>query len=140
MWPAEPTPYHLVTLWLAGGLAIGLLTYASFVLDLDVTTTALAYLTIIVLLSLMDSFISAAIFSLIAIGCLDYFFIEPRFSFEGSFRRHLAMLFAFLVASFLVTGVVRQLRSTKLTHRDQARVLDLTHDTIYIRDKNDVIT
>ena len=40
MWPAEPTPYHLVTLWLAGGLAIGLLTYASFVLDLDVTTTA----------------------------------------------------------------------------------------------------
>jgi K+-sensing histidine kinase KdpD len=46
-------------------------------LGLNFATAALVFLTTIVLLSLMDSFISPAVFSVIAVGSLSYFFAEP---------------------------------------------------------------
>src|SRR5262249_1195885 len=74
------------------------------------------------------------------VGCLDYFFIEPRFSLAVANGRDLVMLCTFLVSSVAVTGLARRFHGMRHVYREQAHLLDLTHDTIYLRDKHDVIT
>ena len=72
---------RLVPLWLFGSVALVLVTWLCFQLGANFATTGFAYLVVIVALSLMDSFISSAIFSAIAVFSLEYFFSEPRFTF-----------------------------------------------------------
>lgn len=56
------------TLWVAGGMALAFVTWACFELGLNFATTALLYLIVIALPSLLDSFISSAVFSVVAVG------------------------------------------------------------------------
>jgi PAS domain S-box-containing protein len=97
-------------------------------------------LIIIVLLSLMDSFISSAIFSVIAVGCLDFFFTEPLFTFAVARLQDVVTLAAFIVTSLAITGLVRRVRRSGEARGEQARLLDLTRDSILVRDTKDVIT
>ena len=76
------TFWRVGALCLSGTFAIALITYISFRLHLDLATTAFLYLVILVLLSLQGSFLSAAVVSLVAGGCLAYYFMPPRFSFR----------------------------------------------------------
>ncbi|PYN43749.1 MAG: hypothetical protein DME00_26350 [Candidatus Rokuibacteriota bacterium] len=46
----------------------------------------------------------------------------------------------FFTTSAVVTHLVSRLRKSAETLREQAALLDLTHDTIFVRDVNDVIT
>ncbi len=131
---------HLVALWIAGSVGLVFATWACFQLGLNFATTALVFLTIIVLLSLMDSFISSAVFSVIAVGSLSYFFAEPLFSLYVDSPQDIAALATFLFTSLAVTSLVRRVRRLGEVHREQTRLLDLTHDPIFVRDPNDVIT
>jgi PAS domain-containing protein len=97
-------------------------------------------LVIIVLLSLMDSFISSAVFSVIAVGSLSYFFAEPLFSLYVDSPQDIAALATFLFTPLAVTSLVRRVRRLGDVHREQTRLRDLTHDPIFVRDPNDVIT
>ena len=97
-----------------------------FRLGLASGAVAFAYLIVIVLLSLLDSFISSAIFSVVAIGCLDFFFARPIFSFRVDDAQDVLTLIAFLLTSFAVTGLVRRLRDMADAHGAQVRLLDLT--------------
>jgi PAS domain S-box-containing protein len=63
-----------------------------------------------VLLSLFDSFVSSVFFSFIAVGCLDYFFVEPLFSFTVARVEDITALGAFLITSLVITGLVRRMR------------------------------
>ena len=69
---------------LAGAIALALLTFFCFRLRLNLATAVCLYLIIIVLLSLQGSFLSSAVVSFIAVGCLAYFFAPPIFSFRVS--------------------------------------------------------
>ena len=71
---------YLVALWLAGTVALACATWICFQLGLNPAATSFVYLIIIVLLSLMDSFISSALFSVIAVACLNFFFVEPHYA------------------------------------------------------------
>ncbi len=62
--------WRAVVQCLFGGMAIALLTFACFRLRLNLATTVCLYLIVIVLLSLQGSFLSSAVVSLIAVGCL----------------------------------------------------------------------
>src|SRR3954451_20993662 len=73
---------HLVALWLAGSVALACATWICFQLGLNPAATSLVYLIVIVLLSLMDSFISSALFSVVAVACLNFFFVEPLYVFH----------------------------------------------------------
>jgi PAS domain S-box-containing protein len=97
------------------------------------------FLIIIVLLSLLDSFVSSALFSIVAVSCLNYFFTEPLFSFSVADPQDVAALVAFLITSLAVTGLVRRVRRPGEAHREQTRLLDLTHDPIFARDAKGLI-
>jgi PAS domain S-box-containing protein len=135
-----PLLKHLATLWLIGGLALALATWICFALGLNAAATSFVYLTIIVLLSLWDSFLSSAIFSLAAVAALNYYFIPPIFSFTIGFAADIPLLGTFALTSFVVTGLVRRLQKSAVSLKRQAQLLDLTHDTVVARDHRDVIT
>ncbi|MDH2385507.1 PAS domain S-box protein [Bradyrhizobium sp. CER78] len=103
-------------------------------------TAVMAYLLIIVVLSLMDSFVTSAIFSLISVACLDYFFIVPLHSFDISSTQDIVALVAFVVTSLVITTLVRRARRFGETQHEQAHLLDLTPDAILVLDVDRVIT
>jgi PAS domain S-box-containing protein len=131
---------YLSALWVSGAVALALATWACFLLGLSSATAACLYLVIIVLLSLMDSFVTAVIFPVIAVGCLDVFFIQPLFAFEVANPQDLTTLSAFLITSIVITSLVRRLRRLGQAHREQARLLDLTRDSVLVRNLESVIT
>jgi PAS domain S-box-containing protein len=131
---------YLSALWVSGAVALALATWACFLLSLSSATAACVYLVIIVLLSLMDSFVTAVIFPAIAVGCLDFFFIKPLFAFEVANSQDLTTLCAFLITSIVITSLVRRLRRLGQAHHEQARLLDLTRDSVLVRDLENVIT
>jgi PAS domain S-box-containing protein len=131
---------YLTVLWLAGAIVLAFATWLCSRLGLSSATTACIYLIVIVLLSLMDSFISSAIFSVIAVLCLDYYFITPLYAFEVANAEDLTTLAAFLLTSLVITTLVRRLRNLGQAHREQARLLDLTRDSVLVRDTADVIS
>jgi PAS domain S-box-containing protein len=131
---------RLAALWILGGIALAVATWVCFQFGVRFATTAFVYLILIVSLSLLDSFVSSAIFSIIAVGCLDLFFTEPRFSLRVDAASDIIALIAFLIASLAVTGLVRRVNRLGNFHREQAELLDLTHDPFFVRDMNDAIT
>ncbi len=108
-------------------------TAVSFALSLSTSSVGFIYLAVIATLSLMDSLASSLVFSVIAVALLDYFFIEPIFSFQITFDADVSTLLAFVITSFAITGLVRRVRSLGEAQREQARLLDLTHDAIFVR-------
>jgi len=130
----------LVALWVVGTIALALVTWVCFRLGLNSATTSFVFLILIVLLSLMDSFISSAIFSMVAVSCLDYFFTEPLFTFDIANSQDFIALTAFVITSVAVTGLVRRVSWLGKAHREQALLLDLTRDSVFVREANDVIT
>jgi hypothetical protein len=66
-----------------GGIELALVTLVFFPLGLDFASTAFAYLIVIVLFSLMGSFIASALLAIMAVAGLVYFFARQS-SISGS--------------------------------------------------------
>src|SRR5262249_47039061 len=73
---------HMALLWCFGGAALALVTWACFELGFHAGPVSCIYQIVLVLLALMDSFLTSALFSLLAVGCLDFFFTPPLYSFS----------------------------------------------------------
>ncbi|WP_321927710.1 ATP-binding protein [Paraburkholderia guartelaensis] len=123
---------YLGALWVFGCLALGLLTWICFALQLSIATTGFGMLIVIVLLSLLDSFVSSAIFSMCGAALLNVYFTPPIFSFAIAKPQDYLPLLAFLISSLAVTSLVRRIRHAERVQRDQARLLNLTHDAIFV--------
>ena len=134
-----PRLRHLIALWLFGAAALALAAWVCFRAGASLATAVCVFLIIIVALSLMDSLISSLIFSIIAVGALDYFFIPPIFSFSIDAPEDIATLVTYFVASIAITGLVRRVRNAAATLREQAQLLELTHDTVMVRGDDDII-
>ena len=127
---------------LIGGIAVALVTFVCFRLNVSITTAALLYLIVVVLASLTGSFVLSVVVSIIAILCLDYFFTEPLFHIDATLHNplNLVALITFLGTALVITSLMAKGRKSFEVLREQAGLLDLTHDTIFVRDMNDVIT
>src|SRR6202165_4013830 len=68
-----------------------------------------------------------------------FFFIQPIFTFEIQFNEDLPGLVSFLITSLVITALVRHVRKLAEVKRDQVELLDLTFDTVIVRDMNGVI-
>src|SRR3954451_15208092 len=73
---------YMAALWLGGTFALECATWLCLQLGLNSAATSFVYLIIIVLLSLVYSYISSALFSVIAVACLNFFFVEPLYDFH----------------------------------------------------------
>jgi PAS domain S-box-containing protein len=127
-------------LWLVRIAVLTLATWICFQAGLNATTTAFVYLLVVVALSWFDSFVSSAVVLVVAVGCLDYFFVPPVFSLAVTQRQDIVTLVAFVLTCFAVTSLVRGAHRLAKMQADQARLLDLTHDPILIFDAEDRIT
>lgn len=143
---AKPTLHaqvrYLAALWSVGAVLMAVATWAMVRLEVfgRPGTTILVYLLIITALSLLDSVITSAIFTLIAVGCLDYFFMGPLYSFEISNTQDIVALTAFVGTSLAITTLVKRARRFGEAQHEQATLLDLTPDAILALDTNRVIT
>jgi PAS domain S-box-containing protein len=142
--PARPAT--LLRYGLYGCMALVLLTFVCFKLRLDLATTAFLYLIVIVLLSLYGSFLLSAVLSLMAVGCLAYFFAPPVFALQIEDPLEAVAIPAFLITSAVITHLVATVRksaedaiSGEAAQREQAGLLNLTHDSVFVRDTRDII-
>ena len=90
--------------------AVALVTFVCFQLHLSLMEPTFLYLIVIVLLSLRSTFFSAALVSFIAVGCLDYYFLPPIFSFTLADPVDIVTIIAFLTTSFVITHLVSKVR------------------------------
>ncbi|CAB3809136.1 Adaptive-response sensory-kinase SasA [Paraburkholderia ultramafica] len=123
-----------------GGIALALSTWLSFQLGARMTVAASVCVTEIALLALIGSLASSILLSVIAVCCLDYFFASPLFYLRVDLARDFWALTAFFVTSSTVSCLVHRARQLEAIHREQAMLLELTHDSVTVRDISDVIT
>jgi C4-dicarboxylate-specific signal transduction histidine kinase len=108
----KPNRYHRFWLIagqsLLGSLAVALVTFVCFRLDVRAGISALLYLAVIVLLAGTDAFIPSIFVSVVAVLCLDFFFIPPIFSLTLNNPLDYIALVAFLGTSLLITQQMAQ--------------------------------
>jgi PAS domain S-box-containing protein len=96
-----------------GGLALALVLTVFFRLHADLATTASACLIVILLFSLMGSFVASMLLSLMAVAGLDYFFASPVFHFAIDDPRHLVVVAAFLLTALVVARLIGHVQREK---------------------------
>jgi two-component system sensor kinase FixL len=126
--------------FLVGVTILAVLTAASFQFGLNQTSVALIFLMAIGLVSLSGYIIPALAITIVAAGLLAYYFAEPIFSFSIASTEEVVALAVFLVAALVTVVLVGRVKSSETQLRERAHLLDLTHDTIFVRDMSDAIT
>src|SRR5262249_50809994 len=93
---------HETVHFLLGLIALAALTALCFWLDFGLVSTAFTYLILIVVLSLAVGMLSLAVgfiplvvLSFIAVGCLNFFFAPPIFSFRVDYPADIITIAAF---------------------------------------------
>jgi two-component system, LuxR family, sensor kinase FixL len=95
---------------LVGTVAVALLTFISFRLQLNHATATCLLLCVVVLMSLWGSLPASTIVSVVAVGCLDYYFNPPIFSFELTNPFDAIALALFVMASAVITTLTSRVR------------------------------
>ena len=129
-----------------GSMVVGVVTFVGFALQADDAAIAVLYLFVIVLTSLWAGLTAALAVSIIAIFCYDYFFAPPLFTL-GIGEIDVVVLAVFWTTALVVTRLMSRVRKSfhelqrsETRLREQAHLLDLTHDTVFVRDMNNVIS
>lgn len=130
---------QIALLWFAGTIALAVTTWACFSLHVDLSTAGFALLFDVVVLSLFDSFLSSIFFSGLAAASLNYYFTAPIFSLQVLRPEDVLALVTFLITSIAITALVRRARRLGNAQREQAQLLDLTSDSIFVRNEDDTI-
>jgi two-component system sensor histidine kinase KdpD len=113
---------------LRGVFLLALLTAGAYLLHLNAAAAGFAYLAATMLNCLDSTATAAAVVSLLALGCLDFFFIEPRFSFTVADPVDGAALVAFLTTSLVTTRLASKARQQAAAARRERRNLERLYD------------
>ena len=117
-----------------GCIVLALLTAVAYRLGFHPAITGCAYL-IAIVLNCLDGAINTAVpLSITAVGCLDYFFIEPRFTFNVSNPIDFAALIGFLTVSIVTTRLASRARegarSARREHETLQRLYELAQSLL----------
>jgi PAS domain S-box-containing protein len=96
---------------LLGCAGLALVTWIGVALDFSHPATgALLYMIVIVLASMTGNIAAGIGLAIIAALCLNYFFIEPRFTLQIDAPQDAVALGAFLTTSFVIAGLLKRAR------------------------------
>ena len=95
---------------LQGAIGLALVTLVSFRLQVGLATTALLYLMVVVLTSLKGSMVSSTVVSVLAVGCLDYFFTTPLFTLGVNDLQSYVAMIVFVTTSLIIRRLVSRVR------------------------------
>jgi two-component system sensor histidine kinase KdpD len=107
-----------------GCAAIAVATAIGFWLHFPISTVGFIYLLVVVLAALHYGIWQATFISLIAVSCLNYFFIPPVFSFTVSDDRDWIALVSFQVCALIVS---------RLSSREQKMARDANYQRIQMK-------
>jgi PAS domain S-box-containing protein len=118
--------WHTAVGLLLGCAGLALLTSVGVAADLShPATVALLYMIVIVLVSMMGNIGAGVGLAIIAAFCLNYFFTEPRFSFQINATEDVVAVTAFAVTAVVIANLIGRARRL-----GEATQLQLTIDTI----------
>ena len=113
-----------------GGASVFCLTYCAFHLHVNEPSAGFLYLLLVVIIALRLGFGAATITSLLAVNCLNYFFVPPILTFRIADPADWVALIAFeftaLVVSRLSTQVQHQARIARLQSADRQKLYQLS--------------
>ena len=107
-----------------GCVIIAAATFLAYGLHFPLVTAGFIYLLVVVVVSLVYGIWQATFVSLIAVSCLNYFFIPPILSFSVSDPRDWIALVSFQVCALLVS---------KLSSREQTLARDANYQRIQMK-------
>jgi len=99
---------------LRGAALIAAAAWFCYRLGLNSASTALIFLIVVVIQSLDSRFVEAAILSVVAVGTLDWFFLEPPHTFYVASPHDVVTLCCLLTASLIVTRIQSSSRARAL--------------------------
>jgi two-component system sensor histidine kinase KdpD len=112
-----------------GVIGVALITALCFPAHLDLSIPSLLYLLLVVLQSLTAGFASAAVVSVIAVACLEYFFVPPILTWNVASPIDFVALATFLATSLVITRLASKARidanSAESKRRDLAQLYEL---------------
>lgn len=111
-----------------GCVVIALLTLICHRLRLNFSITGFLYLIVVVLQSLMGTFASSAVVSVLAVLCLDFFFTPPVFSFEVTSPLDLLALISFLITGLVITRLTTKVREEAAVSNRQRHQVGKLYD------------
>jgi two-component system sensor histidine kinase KdpD len=120
--PHRIWPYFVRTV--LGCLLIGMITFVCYRLQLNLSITGFIYLIVVVLQSLVSNFASSAVVSVVAVLCLDFFFVPPLFSFEVTNSLDILALTSFLTTGPVITRLTTRVREAAAISNHQRHQVD----------------
>ena len=103
--------------FLLGIAGVAAITYVCFWVGFGMGRTAFVYLILIALVSLLGSFSVSVVLSIIAVACLNYFFVPPLFEFRVDDPDDIVRLAAFFTTALIVTALIGKLRKSEMRFR-----------------------
>jgi PAS domain S-box-containing protein len=124
----------------AGYLLLGLVSLATVTglylwLDVPLVSAAFTYLVVLVLLSLVSNFSSLIVLSIIGVGCLNYFFTPPIYSFRVDHPQDLITISAFVITSLVINFLVTRVRVEQRDHRRTCETLRDANQRLEVANK-----
>jgi two-component system sensor histidine kinase KdpD len=119
---------------MAGSAAVLAAAYLGVRLHVNFSTTGFLDLLIVVLVSMMSGFWEATITSLVALTCLNYFFVPPVYTFYVADPQNWVALITFESTALLVSRLSiqreKQARTAILERRRMERLYELSRRTL----------
>ena len=122
--------------FLLGIAGVALITFVCFKMGFGVGRTSFAYVILIALISLLGSFVVSVVLSIVAVACLNYFFVPPLFEFRVDDPDDIVRMAAFLTTSLLVTALTAKLRANEARFRS---FVDHATDGFFLFDKHQAL-
>ncbi len=101
--------------------AVAVITYYGFALHANGLTMGYLYLLAVLLAAMLSGFPEATVTSLLAVGCLNYFFIRPLFSFEVADPENWVGLAAFESTALVVSRLSTKARDRAMAEARERR-------------------
>jgi signal transduction histidine kinase len=117
------------SLFFFGCAGLALMTLVCFQLNVRGAVAGLLYMIVIVLVSLQRRLVPAVLVSLVAVVCLDYFFVDPIFRLRLAESLDVAALVAYVTTAVVITGLLSRVqRSVDDLRGSEARLRKSNED------------